>query len=121
MIFVYNFLQVVLLLITFPFLLLIVLGKKKYRSRIGDRLGIGLKKKITALHPGKRKIIWIHSLSVGEVTSALPLVKVIRKEMEAAGYQFQDEHSFLPRQNFLVFAARSMESRPNDSDRPGSG
>jgi 3-deoxy-D-manno-octulosonic-acid transferase len=82
MIFVYNFLQVFLLFITFPFLLLIVLGKKKYRSRIGDRMGIGLKKKIVALNPGKRKIIWIHSLSVGEVTSALPLVKGIREEMD---------------------------------------
>ncbi len=78
MIFVYNFLQAVLLIIAFPFLLLIILGKKKYRARIGDRLGLGLEKKIAHLNPGRKKIIWIHSLSVGEVTSALPLVKGIQ-------------------------------------------
>lgn len=82
MIFVYNFLQAVLLITAFPFLLLIVLGKKKYRSRISDRLGIGLEQKITDMNPGKKKIIWIHGLSVGEVTSALPLVKGLREEME---------------------------------------
>jgi ubiquinone/menaquinone biosynthesis C-methylase UbiE len=33
--------------------------------------------------------------------------EVIRTEMEAAGYQLQEEHSFLPRQNFLVFTLSS--------------
>jgi ubiquinone/menaquinone biosynthesis C-methylase UbiE len=31
--------------------------------------------------------------------------EVIRSEMEAAGYRFEHEYSFLPRQHFLVFAA----------------
>jgi ubiquinone/menaquinone biosynthesis C-methylase UbiE len=42
--------------------------------------------------------------------------EVIRTEMEAAGYQFQNEHSFLPRQNFLVFTLRPMHARVTDSD-----
>jgi 3-deoxy-D-manno-octulosonic-acid transferase len=83
MLIVYNFLQGVLLIAAFP-LLLLILGRKKYRSRMGDRLGIGLGQKIAAINPGEKKIIWIHGLSVGEVTSALPLVKGIREEMDRA-------------------------------------
>ncbi len=82
MIFVYNFLQVTLLAATFPLLLLIVLGKEKYRVRIGSRLGRGLKKKISGLRRERKKLIWVHSLSVGEVTSALPLVRGLREEMD---------------------------------------
>jgi hypothetical protein len=46
---------------------------------------------------------------------------VIREEMEAAGYQFQEEHSFLPRQNFLVFTRNSVGSRVRDPGRVPSG
>jgi 3-deoxy-D-manno-octulosonic-acid transferase len=82
MIIVYNFFQTVLLFITFPLLFLIVLGKEKYRSRIYARLGRGLDKKVAGLNPDNKKIIWIHCLSVGEVTSALPLVMGIREKMD---------------------------------------
>jgi len=82
MIIVYNFFQTALLFITFPLLFLIVLGKEKYRSRFGARLGIGLEKKIADLKAKNKKIVWIHCLSVGEVTSALPLVMGIREEMD---------------------------------------
>ena len=33
--------------------------------------------------------------------------EVIRSEMEAAGYQLEREYDFLPRQHFLVFAAKA--------------
>ena len=80
MLFVYNFLQVILLLGAAPLLALLVLGRRKYRERFWQRLGFGLHQgveKITVI-PGTRRI-WLHCLSVGEVTSALPLVRGLRR------------------------------------------
>lgn len=81
MIFVYNFLQVVLLIIGFPVLFIFVCIKKKYRARILQRLGVGLPSLFSAHPDPDKKVIWIHALSVGEVTSALPLVKGLREAM----------------------------------------
>lgn len=81
MFFVYNFLQVMLLIIAFPVLFIFVCIKKKYRTRILRRLGLGLPR-LFGTHPDpNKKVIWIHALSVGEVTSALPLIKGLREAM----------------------------------------
>lgn len=80
MIFVYNFLQCILLALTFPLLLLLVLGRDKYRGRILAKLGFGLPRSVCDMS----RRIWIHCLSVGEVTSAIPLVKEIRRQMPDA-------------------------------------
>ncbi len=74
----YNILQLVLLPVFLPFITIYVLFSPKYRDRIPARLGIGLGRKIQA-QESSAKTIWLHALSVGEVTSAVPLIKGLRK------------------------------------------
>ncbi len=79
----YNLLQILIYPILFPILVPVALTRKKYRSRIRQRLGIDLSKACAPDRSGKQShfpVIWIHALSVGETTSALPLVKQLRKE-----------------------------------------
>ncbi|HID01899.1 MAG TPA: hypothetical protein EYP18_01615 [Desulfobacterales bacterium] len=78
MITLYTLLQLILLPFLFLPLTAIVLLVPKYRVRTLRRLGIGLKK---TNQTERGKTIWIHALSVGEVTSALPLISGLRKEM----------------------------------------
>lgn len=74
----YNILQLVLLPVFLPFITIFVLFSSKYRNRIPARLGLGLGLKIQR-HKSSSKTLWLHALSVGEVTSAVPLIKGLRK------------------------------------------
>lgn len=74
----YNLIVILGGLLLLPLLLLGVLSKQKYRTRIGKRLGWELP--VIHQHPPNKQTIWIHALSVGEATSALPLVKGLRAE-----------------------------------------
>jgi 3-deoxy-D-manno-octulosonic-acid transferase len=86
----YNLLQFIILITSLPLLLVVILLRRKYRRRIPQRLGFGLLSLAFHKREGGRKTIWIHGLSVGEVTSALPLVAGIRDRFPEA---------------FLVFSA----------------
>lgn len=79
----YNILQVFFLPIALPFIFLFVLFSRKYRDRIPSRLGYGLDRKITSERP-HGPTFWIHALSVGEVTSALPLITGVRSRYSEA-------------------------------------
>jgi len=76
--FLYNIFQVLGLILFSPVLLIIAIALPKYRGRVPLRLGLGIEKIIGKL-PDRRPRIWIHALSVGEVLSAQPLVKGLRK------------------------------------------
>lgn len=51
--------------------------RKKYKQSLGRRLGF----KFPFITKGKRKLIWIHAVSVGETKAIASLVKTIRKEL----------------------------------------
>lgn len=74
----YNLTQIVLLPVIVAPAVLYILLRPKYRKRILFRLGVGLKSKV----PGTDRqgpTFWLHALSVGEITSAIPLLRGIEK------------------------------------------
>lgn len=78
----YNLLQFLFLVVFCPFIIIFVLCSPKYRDRAPARLGFGLRKKIaaTSFQGEKSPTFWIHALSVGETTSAEPLIRGLRNQ-----------------------------------------
>ncbi len=76
MLILYNLLLHLALLILLPALPLVVLFSKKRRKTILQRSGLI---SVPVKLKNKRRI-WVHALSVGEVKSALPLIKELRKQ-----------------------------------------
>ncbi len=74
----YSFLSTILFLLFLPLILVVSLLKKKYRGRTLQRLGLTLHSHLPKTAGSKVPVIWIHALSVGEVTSALPLIIGLR-------------------------------------------
>ena len=64
--FLYNILWTLALIVLVP---VIVFSKNR---RLSERLGLNL-----PANPSDKKSIWIHALSVGEVISAVPLIKAV--------------------------------------------
>jgi 3-deoxy-D-manno-octulosonic-acid transferase len=83
MLFLYNLLQIILLLLGLPVLALVVVLVPKYRGRTLHRLGWGLAAQVRGLPPGRPRI-WVHALSVGEVASARALLKGLRGQYPEA-------------------------------------
>ncbi len=80
----YNIVQPVLLAVFLPLITLFVLARPKYRDRLPARLGFGLKCRLTVTKTSMSgaaipRTIWLHALSVGEVTSTVPLIAGLRK------------------------------------------
>lgn len=87
MFFIYNILQITVTILFSPVLLLIAVVFPKYRGNILDRLGVGFTDLARQL-PVARTRIWIHALSVGEVSSAQALIKGIRRNWPQATLLF---------------------------------
>ncbi len=79
MLLIYNLLQIILVIFLLPILLVFVLLTPKYRRATWQRLGFGLHDLVRDLGAGRPRI-WIHALSVGEVSSARALVRRLRQE-----------------------------------------
>lgn len=90
MILVYNFFVTFFCLLFLPVIALVVLARKKYRGRTLERLGLHCSRitRQRAFRSATGPVIWVHALSVGEVTSALPLVQAIRTDMPDAEIVF---------------------------------
>lgn len=82
MLFIYNFLSTLLLIALSPLLLSIIVLRQGTGSRIISRLGFGLKRQLNSHSQEARPDLtfWIHALSVGEVTSAVPLVQGLKRQ-----------------------------------------
>ncbi len=69
-------------MVSFPFLLLYFIGRlflePGYRSHFSERLG-WLPKSIN--NRGRAGSVWVHAVSVGEVTSVLPLLRQLRERL----------------------------------------
>jgi len=80
----YTLLSTFLFLLCLPLILAISLLKKKYRGRSLQRLGLTLSRALQTIKKSPAKedgpVIWIHALSVGEVTSALPLIRGLHRQ-----------------------------------------
>jgi len=74
----YNIFQLLFIILFFPFILILVFSNKKLRSRIPQRLGLGLNRQRFKKVSKAGSTFWIHALSVGEVTSAHPLINGIK-------------------------------------------
>ncbi|MDR9500705.1 MAG: 3-deoxy-D-manno-octulosonic acid transferase [Desulfurivibrionaceae bacterium] len=75
--FFYNVLQHLLIVVLGVPLALLVALTPRYRGRILARLGRGLQGQVAGLPSGRQRI-WVHALSVGEVSSVVALVRGLR-------------------------------------------
>jgi 3-deoxy-D-manno-octulosonic-acid transferase len=89
--FLYNVLLYFLIAIGFPVILPLALFSEKRRKTILQRLGLvplsaGMIRRCSLL--SEEKIVWVHALSVGEVLSAVPLVKRLKESSHTKNIVF---------------------------------
>jgi 3-deoxy-D-manno-octulosonic-acid transferase len=77
MIFFYKIIITLLFIVVLPFLPFIYFFSKKRRATLGFRFA--LKADFKSKQRGTKRV-WVHALSVGEVISALPLVKELKEQ-----------------------------------------
>lgn len=78
---VYNALLGVAFIACLPYFLLEIIKTGKYKKSLSYKLGLSISQDLS-LKPISKSPIWIHALSVGEVNSAVPLVKSIHQRFK---------------------------------------
>ena len=78
MIYLYNIILIITAIIISPYYLIIILFRGKYRKSIIPKLGGGQTKISSMPKSGRR--VWIHAVSVGEVTAAVPIVASLKQK-----------------------------------------
>jgi 3-deoxy-D-manno-octulosonic-acid transferase len=77
---VYNMISIIVVVTGFPVLLLYLLLSEKRRSSILTKSGLVLPDFIRNKNNKSKRTIWVHALSVGEVISAVPFIKVLKEK-----------------------------------------
>lgn len=85
MFFLYNLALSLAALLAIPYYLLKMLITGKYRKSLGHKLGFIPEDRSRAAGTPR---IWIHAVSVGEVTAALPVVEALRARFKEAALFF---------------------------------
>jgi len=78
MYFIYNILLFSISFLALPFILFAMLSTKKYRSGLSQKVGF-VPDSILSKLSGERPV-WIHAVSVGEVITAIPLIRKLKKK-----------------------------------------
>ncbi|MFQ5454918.1 MAG: 3-deoxy-D-manno-octulosonic acid transferase [Nitrospirota bacterium] len=73
----YNLIIIISIPFLIPFLLIKLALQKKYRTGIKERIGL-IPDEISIKTKGKM-VFWVHAVSVGEVTAAIPLINAIKE------------------------------------------
>jgi 3-deoxy-D-manno-octulosonic-acid transferase len=79
---IYNLLLILSLLFLIPFYGFKIAVRGKYRKSIGPKLGIVPRGTFDKMKGSPR--IWVHAVSVGEVTAAAPILKALRERLPNA-------------------------------------
>lgn len=75
---IYNILQVLALPILLPLLPVVIYLRRKDWGRMSARCGAGLTPKLQKRN--RSPVFWIHALSVGEITSSVPLIEGLKNK-----------------------------------------
>lgn len=75
--FLYEIVLVLLGLFMFPKMIYQMIVKGKYRKSLNKRFGSGF----PVIKKGKRKLIWVHAVSLGETKAVAALVKMLKNQL----------------------------------------
>ncbi len=77
MFYLYNILLALVTIVTLPLLVGLLASKAKLRSGLRERLGF-LPDEVK-YRPGNARPVWLHAVSVGEVTASVPILRALRR------------------------------------------